>query len=184
MCALCVVVVPIKVVGQEQGACQGAPNASCRLQKPLRGVQQRRMVKGCIVELGYMDTTDRDARTSRYTGRTTNMDARTSTSKPTTGCPGTARTSRYTATSAYNSRSNHATSTTKQCYSATIVPDAPVSGPTPNEYDDAIGAEQQRAQSSHAAEADGSDASHRIEQGLRRLGGWLMLLNAIKSYMC
>ena len=182
MCALCVVVVPIKVVGQEQGACQGAPNASCRLQKPLRGVQQRRMVKGFKgnVELGHMDTTNMDARTSRYTGRTTNMDARTSTSKPTTGCPGTARTSRYTATSGYNSRSSHA----KQCYSARIVPDAPVSGPTPDEYDDAIGAEQQRAQSSHAAEADGSDASHRIEQGLRRLGGWLMLLNAIKSYMC
>ena len=157
MCALCVVVVPIKVVGQEQGACQGAPNASCRLQKPLRGVQQRRMVKGFKgnVERGCMDTTNMDARTSRYT-----------------------------ATSAYNSRSNHATSTTKQCYSARIVPDAPVSGPTPDEYDDAIGAEQQRAQSSHAAEADGSDASHRIEQGLRRLGGWLMLLNAIKSYMC
>ena len=166
MCALCVVVVPIKVVGQEQGACQGAPNASCRLQKPLRGVQQRRMVKGFKgnVELGYMDTT--------------NMDARTSTSKPTTGCPGTARTSRYTATSGYNSRSSHA----KQCYSARIVPDAPVSGPTPDEYDDAIGAEQQREQSSHVAEADGGDASQ--EQRLRRLGEWLMLLNAIKSDMC
>ena len=96
---------------------------------------------------------------------TTNMDARISST--TTSCSGTS-----------------AASTAKQCYSATIVPDAPVSGPTPNEYDDAIAAEQQRAQSSHAAEADGSDASHRIEQGLRRLGGWLMLLNAIKSYMC
>ena len=175
MCALCVVVVPIKVVGQEQGARQGAPNASCRLQKPLRGVQQRRMVKGFKgnVERGCMDTTNMDARTSRYTGRTTNMDARTSTSKPTTGCPGTARTSRDTATSGYNSRSSHATSTTKQCYSARIVPDAPVSGPTPDEYDDAIGAEQQREQSSHVAEADGGDASQ--EQRLRRLGELLML---------
>ena len=175
MCALCVVVVPIKVVGQEQGARQGAPNASCRLQKPLRGVQQRRMVKGFKgnVERGCMDTTNMDARTSRYTGRTTNMDARTSTSKPTTGCPGTARTSRYTATSGYNSRSSHATSTTKQFYSARIVPDAPVSGPTPDEYDDATGAEQQREQSSHVSEADGGDASQ--EQRLRRLGELLML---------
>ena len=94
---------------------------------------------------------------------TTNMDARISST--TTSCSGTS-----------------AASTAKQCYSATIVPDAPVSGPTPNEYDDAIGAEQQREQSSHVAEADGGDASQ--EQRLRRLGEWLMLLNAIKSYMC
>ena len=171
MCALCVVVVPIKVMAQRQRARLAAPKAYCRLQKPLRAVLQRRILDECnmgfkcLVEPRYMDTTSMDARISSTT----------------TSCSGT-RTSRYTGTNDYNSRS--AASTAKQCYSATIVPDAPVSGPTPNEYDDAIGAEQQRAQSSHAAEADGSDASHRIEQGLRRLGGWLMLLNAIKSYMC
>ena len=151
MCALCVVVVPIKVMAQRQRARLAAP-------KPLRAIQQHRILDAC--NMGFKCLVE-----PRYCMDTTNMDARISST--TTSCSGTS-----------------AASTAKQCYSATIVPDAPVSGPTPNEYDDAIGAEQQRAQSSHAAEADGSDASHRIEQGLRRLGGWLMLLNAIKSYMC
>ena len=118
----------------------------------------------CLLEPRYMDTT--------------NMDAPAST---TTSCSGT-RTSRYTGTNGYNSRS--ATSTTKQFYSAPIVPDAPQSGDRTDDYDDAIGAEQHAAKPSHAAHAYGGHASHRIEQGLRRLGEWLMLLNAIKSYMC
>ena len=63
---------------------------------------------------------------------TTNMDARTSST--TASCSGT-RTSRYTGTNCYNSRS--ATSTTKQLYSATIVPDAPKSGDHTDDYDDA-----------------------------------------------
>ena len=86
-----------------------------------------------------------------------------------------------TGTNGYNSRS--ATSTTKQFYSAPIVPDAPQSGDRTDDYDDAIGAEQHAAKSSHAAHADGGDASHRIEQGLRRFGEWLMLLNAIKRWL-
>ena len=158
MCALCVVVVPIKVVGQKQRARLDVPKAYCRVQKQLRGVQQLldecNMGFKCLVEPRYMDTTNMDARINSTT----------------TSCSGT-RTSRYTGTNDYNSRS--AASTAKQCYSATIVPDAPVSGPTPDEYDDAIGAEQQREQSSHVAEADGGDASQ--EQRLRRLGELLML---------
>ena len=168
MCALCVVVVPIKVVGQQQRARPGAPKAHCRVQKQLRGVQQLldecNIGFRCLVEPRYMDSTNLDAWTSS-----------------TTICSGT-RTSRYTGTNGYYSRS--ATSTTKQFYSAAIVPDAPKSGDHTDDYDDAIGADQHAAKPGHAAHAHGSDASHRIEQGLRRLGEWLMLLNAIKSYMC
>ena len=57
-------------------------------------------------------------------------------------------------------------------YSATIVPDAPKSGDHTDDYDDAIGADEHRAKSGNAAHADGVDASHRIEQGLRRLTTW------------
>ena len=57
-------------------------------------------------------------------------------------------------------------------YSATIVPDAPKSGDHTDDYDDAIGADEHRAKSGNAAHADGGDASHRIEQGLRRLTTW------------
>ena len=113
----------------------------------------------CLVEPRYMDTSNMDASISSTTTtscyrHTTNMDANTSI--------------------------RSTTSTNKQFYAATIVPDAPDIGPASDEYDDAIGANQHGAQSSHVAHDDGGDSSH--EQRLRSAGEWLMLLNAIKIY--
>jgi hypothetical protein len=67
MCALCVVVVPIKVVEREQRTCLGEPKVNCRLPKSLRGLQQRRMGFKFLVKPGCMDTNNMDARTSSTT---------------------------------------------------------------------------------------------------------------------
>ena len=75
----------------------------------------------------------------------------------------------------------HGTNTTSttnhcnQCYTnqSPHVPNAPDFSRSPDDYDDAIGAKQQPAKSSHAANNDGDDASH--EQRLRRFGEWLII---------
>ena len=116
----------------------------------------------CVVEPRYMDTS--------------NMDASISITTTTTSCY------RHTANMFMDANTSirSTTSTNKQFYAATIVPDAPDIGPASDDYDKAIGEKQHGAQPIHVAHYDGGYASH--EQRLRSAGEWLMLLNAIKIY--